>query len=57
MLCKFTPGTGKPLVRKVRLLNDDGTVKYVIRSHNEYKKIREVLKAKKSKAYKESKNK
>ena len=55
-LVKFHPGDGKPLVRKVRLLNDDGSVKFIVKSHNEYKLIRKVLKAKKRKAYKEAFN-
>lgn len=56
LMCKFYEGTCKPLVRKVRLLDKDGNVTGVIQSHNEYKKVRKVVKAKKRKAYKEKCN-
>lgn len=52
--CKIYLGTGKPLVKKVRVLNDDGSVKFVIKSANEFKKIRKALRSQKRKAFKES---
>lgn len=44
-MVKFYPGTGKPLVGKIDLLDENKNVLHTFQSRNEYKKARKLAKA------------